>query len=85
MKTTKIWPLPWHHFYFNSSGRIKACCSADKSVAPINEDTKNVTEFINENRKGEEFKSLRQLQLLVPFSYLLFGVKCAFNQYPIYH
>ena len=60
MKTTKICPLPWHHFYFNSSGRIKACCTADKSVAPISEDKKSVTEFINENRNHPHLVEVRE-------------------------
>ena len=60
MKTTKICPLPWHHFYFNSSGRIKACCSADKSVVPISEEKKTVTEFINENRNHPHLVEVRE-------------------------
>jgi len=60
MKTTKICPLPWHHFYFNSSGRIKACCSADKAVAPISEDKKSVTEFITENRNHPHLVEVRE-------------------------
>ena len=60
MKTNKICPLPWHHFYFNSSGRIKACCIADKSVAPISENPKNVTEFIKENRNHPHLVEVRE-------------------------
>ena len=60
METTKICPLPWHHFYFNSSGRIKACCSADKSVAPISEEPKDVTTFIEENRNHPHLVEVRE-------------------------
>ena len=58
--TNKICPLPWHHFYFNSSGRIKACCTADQSIAPINEEKKSVTEFINENRNHPHLVEVRE-------------------------
>ena len=60
MMAKKICPLPWHHFYFNSSGRIKVCCTADTAVDPVNQDTTNVTEFIKENRNHPHLVEVRE-------------------------
>ena len=62
MKTNNnvICPLPWHHFYFNSSGRVKACCISSESVKPVNEKTRNVSQFIKENRNHPHLVEVRK-------------------------
>ena len=59
-KTKHLCPLPWHHFYFNSSGRIKACCIAKEDHPPVSKNKKTVTEFINENRNHPHLVAVRE-------------------------